>query len=253
MQADVWWLGALPYALFGAAVGSFLNLCIDRLPQDQSIITPSPRCESCGRSLALTDLVPIISFLALAGRCRYCGAVFSRRALLVEALATVTYAALWLWLGPSGQLVMATIFCSFLIVVAFIDVERHLVLNRLLLPVALIAVPSALLYGVSLQNSLLGGAVGLAVMFALYALSRGGLGAGDVKLAAVVGLFIGFPAIAVALFAASISGGIIAAILLATGRKGRRDPMPYALFICLGGAFGLAAGQQIVRWYLSML
>ena len=148
---------------------------------------------------------------------------------------------------------MATIFCSFLIVAAFIDVERHLVLNRLLLPVALIAVPSALLYGVSLQNSLLGGAVGLAVMLALYALSRGGLGAGDVKLATVVGLFIGFPAIAVALFAASISGGIIAAILLATGQKGRRDPMPYALFICLGGAFGLAAGQQIVHWYLSML
>ena len=244
-------LGAIFYTLLGAAVGSFLSLCIDRLPRGQSIISPPSRCDGCQRRLGVLELVPIVSYLALRGRCRHCGARVPLRVLIVEILTAVAFGLLWLWLAPGLRLLLATLYVSFLIVVAFIDLEHRLVLNRLVYPAIVMAFPSSLLYGLTVQDSLLGGAAGFGAMFALYALTRGGIGAGDVKLATFVGLAAGFPEVVVALFVASSFGGVVATVLLLTGLKGRRDPIPYAPFIALGGVIGLVAGQPIIQWYLS--
>lgn len=250
-------LGAIYYGLLGAAIGSFLNLCIDRLPYGRSIISPPSHCGSCARRLEPLELVPIFSFLLLKGRCRTCGAAISNRVLVVELLTAGTYGLIWLWQGPGLGLAIVTVYVSLLILITFIDLEHRLILNRVIYPAIVLALPAALLYGIGITESLLGGAVGFVIMFVIYLVanwySSGSLGLGDVMLVTFVGLFLGLQKIFIALYAASLLGGIVAAILLITKLKGRKDPVPYAPFICLGAFIGLVAGEPLSQWYLQFI
>jgi len=241
----------LLYALLGLAVSSFLNVCIDRLPERGSIVSPPSHCPACGRRLAPFDLIPLLSFVLLRGRCRYCGAPIPRRVLLVESTTGLLFALLWYRYGFSLWLLLATLYACFFIVIFFIDLEHHLVLNRAIYPaivVALLLIPFA--PGHSAKELLLGGLIGFALLFLIASIYPAGMGMGDVKLATFIGLVVGFPSVFVALLFSFVAGGLVGGGLLLTGLKGRKDPIPFAPFLAAGGMVAMLYGKEIMDWYL---
>jgi len=244
----------LLYALLGLAISSFLNVCIDRLPERASIVSPPSHCPACGRRLAPFDLIPLVSYFLLRGQCRNCGAPIPRRVLLVEAMTGLLFVLLWYHYGSSLQLLLATLYTCFFIVIFFIDLERHLVLNRVIYPaiiVALLAIPITPNHDV--VKLVGGGAIGFGVLFLIAFIYPAGMGMGDVKLATFIGLVLGFPPVFVALLISFVAGGLIGGGLLVTGLKGRKDPIPFAPFLVAGGMAAMLYGQQIIDWYVRCL
>jgi leader peptidase (prepilin peptidase)/N-methyltransferase len=243
----------LVYALAGLAVGSFLNVVIDRLPYGKSIVFPPSHCPVCGHQLALLDLIPVLSFVFLRGRCRYCGASIPWRLAVVELATGLLFALLWLHYGPGLPLILASLYTGFLIAIFGIDLEHRLVPNRLVYPaiaLALLAAPLTPDRGVA--ELLGGGALGFG-LFLLIALARpGGMGMGDVKLAAFIGLVVGLPQVLVALFVAIMLGGVVGVALLLTRLKTRQDPIPFGPFLVTGGLLAMLWGDALWRWYLSL-
>lgn len=249
------------YGLLGAVIGSFLNVCIDRLPVRLSPLWPPSHCPSCQRRLSPLELIPIVSFLVLKGRCRTCQAEIPRRVFVVEALAAVLFAWLWSLLGAGWPLIVASFYTGLLIVIFFIDLEHRLVLNRVTYPAMGVAVVLAAMRSLTgdplglspvvpgILSALVGGALGFVIIFLPAWLTKGGIGGGDVKLGALMGLFLGFPAVFAGLFLGFIGGGLGAVVLLATRVRGRRDAVPYAPFLAAGAWVALLYGNQIVAWY----
>jgi len=244
----------LLYALLGLIVSSFLNVCIDRLPERESIVSPPSHCPACGRRLAPFDLIPVLSYLLLRGRCRYCGAPIPRRVLLVEATTGLLFVLLWYRYGLSLRLLLATLYTCFFIVIFVIDLEHQLVLNRVIYPaivVALLAVPITPNHDA--VKLLGGGAIGLGLLFLIAFIYPAGMGMGDVKLATFIGLVVGFPAVFAALLISFVAGGLVGGGLLLTGLKGRKDPIPFAPFLVAGGMAAMLYGEQIIDWYVRCL
>jgi leader peptidase (prepilin peptidase)/N-methyltransferase len=246
----------LLYALLGLAVSSFLNVCIDRLPERESIVSPPSHCPACGRRLAPFDLIPLLSYILLRGRCRYCGAPIPRRVLVVESTTGLLFVLLGYRYGFSPAeglppLLLATLYTCFFIVIFFIDLEHHLVLNQVIYPaivIALLFIPFA--PGYSAKELLLGGLIGFALLFLIAFVYPAGMGMGDVKLATFVGLVVGFPSIFAALLFSFVAGGLVGGGLLLTGLKGRKDPIPFAPFLVAGGMVAMLYGKEIIDWYL---
>lgn len=240
----------LLYALLGLVISSFLNVCIDRLPRGESVVSPASHCPACGQRLAPWDMIPVASYLFLRGRCRYCGAPIPPRVLVVEVLTGGLFVLLWYRYGLSLQLLLATLYTCFFIVIFFIDLEHHLVLNRVIYPaifLALVAIPITPHHGpVELLG---GGALGFGLLFLIASIYPAGMGMGDVKLAAFIGLVVGFPAVLVALFLSFLAGGVVGGSLLLSGVKGRKDPVPFAPFLVAGGIIAMLYGGQILDWY----
>ena len=254
----------LLYAVLGLVVSSFLNVCIDRLPERASIVSPPSHCPACGRRLAPFDLIPLLSYLLLRGRCRYCGAPIPRRVLLVESVTGLLFVLLWYRAGspPYGlslpedfpRLLLATLYTCFFIVIFFIDLEHHLVLNRVIYPaivVALLAIP--LTPNHDAAELLGGGAIGFGLLFLIAFIYPAGMGMGDVKLATFIGLVVGFPWVFAALLISFVAGGLVGGGLLLTGLKGRKDPIPFAPFLVTGGMVAMLYGQQIIDWYVRCI
>jgi leader peptidase (prepilin peptidase)/N-methyltransferase len=244
----------LLYALLGLAISSFLNVCIDRLPERASIVSPPSHCPACGRRLAPLDLIPLVSYLLLRGRCRYCGAQIPRRILLVEAMTGLLFVLLWYRYGFSIRLLLATLYTCFFIVIFVIDLEHQLVLNRVIYPaiaVAMLAIPITPNHDV--VELLGGGAFGFGVLFLIAFIYQAGMGMGDVKLATFIGLMVGFPAVFVALLISFVAGGLVGGGLLLSGLKGRKDAIPFAPFLVTGGMAAMLYGDQIIDWYVRCL
>lgn len=242
-------MSILAYSLLGLAVGSFLNLCIDRLPGGRSIISPSSHCEACGHRLAPFDLIPVLSYLWLRGRCRYCAAPIPLRILAVELAAGLLFALLWQLYDNTLQLALATLYTLLLIVILVIDLERHRILNRLVYPGFTLGLLTAPFVPHHYFLELLGGGLmGFGLLFLIALAYPGGMGMGDVKLAALIGLMVGFPEILVALFLSFVAGGIAAASLMLGGFKGRRDPIPFGPFLAIGGMVSMLYGETILAW-----
>jgi leader peptidase (prepilin peptidase)/N-methyltransferase len=241
----------LLYALLGLVVSSFLNVCIDRLPEKASIVLPPSHCPACGRRLAPFDLIPLLSYLLLRGRCRYCGAPIPRRVLLVEAVTGLLFVLLWYHYGLSLPLLLATLYTCFFVIIFFIDLEHQLVLNRVIYPaivVALLAVPFTPNHDV--VELLVGGGIGFGLLFLIALIYPAGMGMGDVKLATFIGLVVGFPAVFAALLISFVAGGLVGGGVLLTGLKGRKDPIPFAPFLVAGGMVAMLYGQQVIEWYV---
>ncbi len=248
------------YALLGAVIGSFLNLCIDRLPAHESLVWPPSHCPSCQRRLSPLELIPIISYLALRGRCHACGAGIPWRVPLVETLTALLFAFLATSLAGL-PLVVAGFYTGLLIVIFFIDLEHRLVLNRVTYPAMGLALLLAAIRSLSgdplglapivpaLLQAVVGGLLGFAIIFLPAWITKGGIGGGDVKLGALMGLFLGFPAVFAGLFLGFVGGGLGAIVLLVTRVRGRRDAVPYAPFLAAGAWIALLYGNQIVAWY----
>ena len=254
----------LVFALLGLFVGSFLNVCIDRLPRGQSIIHPPSHCAACNRKLGYLDLIPLFSYLWLRGRCRYCRARIPIRLPIVEGVTSLLFALLCWKFGLGLELGISLVYTSLLIAIFVIDLENHLVLDKVTYPGMVLALVFSffwpglegigMLPGEALSkvvSSLAGGVLGLAAMALPYILThRRGMGLGDVKLGALVGLMTGYPLVFVAILLSWIGGGVVAVTLLALKVKKLKDPIPSATFLATSAMITLLWGQAIWQWYL---
>jgi leader peptidase (prepilin peptidase)/N-methyltransferase len=241
-------------ALLGALVGSFLNVWADRMPSGQSLIVPPSHCPGCQRRLSAWEMVPIVSWLLLRGRCRTCGEPIPIRVLLVELLTAVLFGLVGWRYGIQPYSFLLLLYLSLLIVLSLIDLEHHLIPNQIVFPALLIAaLASPLTPTASLSRLWLGGALSFAVLWLIAILLPRGMGMGDVKLTAFIGLIVGFPTVIPMLLLSFILGGVVGAFLLLTGIKGRSDPVPFGPFLAAAGVVGLLYGDAIVQAWLGRL
>lgn len=244
--------GLVAVGLFGLAIGSFLNVVIARVPERRSLWQPGSACAGCGVAIAWYDNVPVLSFLALRGRCRACGMAISWRYPLVELLTGAAFLSASIAFGPTGRFVMAALLLSALIAITAIDLRLQLIPDAITLPGILVGVLGNLGTGATpWLDSVVGVLVGGGVFFAIILVHPAGMGGGDMKLGAMLGAFLGWKVVLFALFVAVLAGGVLAVILLATRLRGRKDPVPFGPFLALGGATGLFWGERVVAWYLS--
>jgi leader peptidase (prepilin peptidase)/N-methyltransferase len=253
---SVAYVAALPSvfgAVFGAVFGSFLNVVIWRLPRGESLATPASHCPSCDAPVRPFDNVPVLSWLLLRGRCRHCHSAISRRYPLVELLTAVLMALVPVFVGTGPRVWLGLVLVALLVPIAFIDLDHQIIPNKLTLPGAILGIAlTAALVPDALVEHLIAGAAGALFLFVALMAYPAGMGMGDVKLAGVMGLFLGRavgPAMLIALLTGTIVGvAVMAAKGVAAGRKTR---IPFGPSLAFGGIVGLFAGDAIVDWYLD--
>jgi len=246
----------LGLAVAGLLVGSFLNVCIYRVPRHESIAWPASRCTECGRHLVWYENVPVLSWLLLRGRCRTCGAAISPMYPLVELTTAVVFAAGAMLYGPSWLLAVRLVFGCGLVVLFAIDLRHRILPDAITLPgIAVGFVASCFLppgWLSSLIGLVAGGGILLAIAEAYYRVrDQQGLGMGDVKMLAMVGAFLGWPLMLLTLVFASFAGSIVGVTLIASGRGNLQAALPFGTFLAVGAIFAAAAGDPILVWYLA--
>ncbi len=245
-------------ALFGSIAGSFLNVCIYRLPLGKSVVWPASACPRCGRALAWYENIPVLSFAALGGRCRTCRAPIGVRYPIVEALTATMFAAVWWQYGPGLLCVSRLLFGCALIVLFAIDLEHQLLPNAVTLPGMAVGLLFSVFTEPGLRDALIGAAAGGGVLFAIaegyYRIRHEeGLGMGDVKMLAMIGAFIGWKLMLLTLMMASLAGSLIGLGLIITRRGGMKYALPFGTFLALGAAAAATVGPALLDWYLGLL
>jgi leader peptidase (prepilin peptidase)/N-methyltransferase len=243
--------------LAGLIVGSFLNVCIHRIPAEESIVWPGSRCPACRSAIRWYDNLPVLSYLLLGGRCRECNARISIRYPAVELLTAAAFAVIWLRAFPPQ---VATLYCVLVasyIAISFIDIDHKIIPDVITIPSLWVAPLVTLVVGqISLKESLIGIAVGGGVLWGIAAgyeklRKQEGMGFGDVKLLAMVGGFQGWEASLFALITGSILGTVVGVSLM-IARKGRMDmEIPFGPFIVAGAVLHMLGGPAIISWYLG--
>jgi leader peptidase (prepilin peptidase)/N-methyltransferase len=239
--------------LGGLMAGSFVSVVAYRVPRGESIVGPRSRCPGCGVQIAAYDNVPVVSWALLRGRARCCGASISARYPLTELCLGALYAAtvLVLW-DDASEIALGLVFVTTLVAVTLTDLERRIIPNKILIVAAVLGVAIAALGDPGSLPERAAAAAGAGGLLFLAALAYPrGMGLGDVKLAAVMGLFLGrnvAPAILVALLAGSLVG---LAMIARHGSAARKRAIPFGPFLALGGVVGLLAGDEMVDWYLG--
>jgi leader peptidase (prepilin peptidase)/N-methyltransferase len=257
-------LAQLPPALavaivtaFGAILGSFLNVCIYRLPLGKSVVWPASACTKCGRELLWYENVPVVSWLALRGKCRTCSTPISFRYPLIEAITAAMFGLAWWYYGPGPLLASRLIFGSALIVLFAIDLEHHLLPNVITLPGIVVGFAFSFFTEPGWQASLIGLLAGGGSLYAIAEIyyrvrHEEGLGMGDVKMLAMVGAFLGWKLALLTLMLASFAGTIIGVLLIVTRRGGMKYALPFGTFLALGAAAAASVGPALLDWYLGM-
>jgi leader peptidase (prepilin peptidase) / N-methyltransferase len=237
-------------AAVGALLGSFLNVVIWRLPRKESLVTPGSHCPSCEHEIAPYDNVPVVSWLVLRGRCRYCGARISPRYPLVELLTAVAFAAVVAVRGFDEGLVLELPFVACLIALAGIDLDHKLLPNRIVYPMAVFGLVATLLVDRDdlVENLVAGAGAFVFLLLAVLAYPRG-MGMGDVKLGGAMGLYLGLsivPALLIAFLSGTLAG---LAIIAREGAAARKKAVPFGVFLALGGIAGVLAGPELIELY----
>jgi leader peptidase (prepilin peptidase)/N-methyltransferase len=239
---------AIAVSILGFCIGSFLNVVIYRLPRGESIVTGRSHCTHCGKMIAWYDLVPLVSYLLLGGRCRDCNASISWRYPLVECLTAGLFLVLYLHFGPTMALLKYLFLSALLVAVSFIDIEHFLIPNSLVLAGVVCGVVFSLfVHDISIWSALLGAASCSGLLLLVSLVRRGGMGMGDVKLAVVTGLFLGWSLGMVGLWIGVVSCGLLCIFLMAARIRGHKDPVPFGPFIALGAIVVLLWGWQILH------
>lgn len=245
----------LPIFIFtvGAAIGSFSNVCIYRLPKKLSIIFPSSQCPNCGKNISLFDNIPIISFLILRGRCRYCQSSISWRYPIVELITGLIFLSLYLNFLISPQFFIYVLLCTSLIIIAFIDLEHKIIPDVITLPGIIIGLTLSLtIPHITLVNSIKGLLIGGGIFYAIAIFSRGGMGGGDIKLIAMVGSFLGWKNVLLTIFLGSLFGSIVGIVLIILKKKNRKDMVPFGPFLSLGAIISIFFGRDLIDLWLTI-
>ena len=240
-------------AVAGLIAGSFFNVVIARLPRHESLVRPGSHCPHCGHAVRPYDNVPVLSWLILRGRCRDCGEPISARYPLVELLTGALFAAVVIDSGADRHVWLGLALVCVLVPVAFIDLDHRIIPNAILLPGAVAAVGIVAATEPSkLPEHLIAGVAAAGFFFVAVLAYPRGMGMGDVKLAGVLGLYLG-RAVGPAILVALLSGTLVGVVIIARKgtREGRKTAVPFGPFLALGGVVGLFAGPDIVDWYLD--
>lgn len=253
------------FGLLGLAIGSFLNVCIDRLPAKRSLVYPSSHCDACQHPLSVLDLIPGFSFLWLRGRCRHCGARISRRVFWVEAITGFLFVFVFLFYGLTVQMAITIVYFCVLLLLAMIDLEQGLLLNVIIYPaIAVVFIINMVapdvvkdvkdIYppGTGILKGLAGGAAGFFILLFIALIFRSGMGWGDVKMAGLIGLMAGFPRVLVVILGSIVLGGLSGIFLILFKKKGRKDTVPFGPFLTLSAILALLWGIEIIKWYLKL-
>ena len=245
-------------ALLGLLIGSFLNVVIWRVPRKESIVAPPSHCPGCGNPISPRDNVPVLSWLALRGRCRHCQTRISVRYPLVELSCAVLFAAIGARFAHSWALPAYLVFGAGLLAISMIDLEHYIIPNRIVYPLGFLSLPLlALGAGIDghwwwLARALIGAGCAFAALFAIHIVSPRGMGFGDVRLSFLLGLFLGYLGAAevmAGLFLGFAYGAVIGIVLMATGKRGRRQHIPFGPFLAAGAITIVLVGTPILDWY----
>ena len=242
--------------ILGSLLGSFLNVCVYRLPRGQSVIHPRSRCPSCQAPIAWYDNVPVVSWLLLLGRCRRCRTRISVRYPAVELAIAAVWAGSIAWLGPSVEALGAALFVTLLVGILLTDAEHMIIpdefsLGGLGAGFALALVPG----GLSPLQAAIGAALGFGLLWAAGAVGkwwagRDAMGGGDLKMMAMVGSFLGWRGVLLTIFLGSLVGSLV--FLPAMLRRERHREVPFGVFLAMGGVIALVAGDRLTGWYLHV-
>ena len=244
-------------AALGLIVGSFLNVCISRLPAGESVVFPGSRCPSCRTAISWYDNVPLLSYLAIGGRCRHCRAAISPRYPVVEAVTAVAFVLQGLAYWPDIPLLASRLLFTALLVVLFgTDLETQRLPNVLTIPGTVAGVIGSLFLPPGIVDSLLGLLLGGATLLAIrWAWKRAtgvdGMGLGDVKMLAMIGAFLGWRQVIVVLFLSSVAGAVIGLMLTALQGRSMQSKLPFGTFLALAAFVASLAGEPLLTWYLS--
>lgn len=250
-------LVAVVVGLFGLAVGSFLNVCIHRLPRGESVVAPPSRCPACGRRIRWFDNIPVVSYLALRGRCRHCRATVSPMYPLVEAAIPALFLLQYREVGFDPLLAPRLLFTAAMVALFVIDLRHRLLPDAITLPGIAAGLAFALFLDPGWMDAAIGAVAGggslLAISEAYYRL-RGveGLGPGDVKMVAAIGAFLGWQMMLVALILAFVLGAAVGAGLMAAGRAGPRTALPFGSFLAVTAVAATLVGGPLIDWYLGL-
>ncbi len=243
----------------GAFIGSFLNVCIYRLPRGESVVWPGSHCPACHKPVAPYDNIPVLSYLLLRGKCRRCAAPISIQYPFVELLNGLAY-VLVLWrFGLTWPAAAYAALCSALIVVSGIDLEHQIIPDRITLPgLAIGLVAAATILPITLVNALLGVAVGGGLLWLLawlspYLFGKEGMGGGDIKLMGMVGAFLGWKPALLTIMLGAISGSVVGVTLIGFKVLRRDQYIPFGPFLALGAALALFCADDLLAWYQGLL
>lgn len=248
-------------AIIGLLIGSFLNVCIYRIPRDESISFPPSHCFSCKNQLKPKDLVPVFSYAFLKGKCRYCGEKVSIQYPLIELLNSLVYLLLFAHFGLSLEFGFYAVLASTLIVVSIIDYYHQLIPNKLVI----FTLITGIIYRLTtyfvldeslieiLKQSILGFLIGGGFYLLIFIVSNGNMGGGDIKLMAALGVWLGTLDTVLAIFLTFMIGAVISVFLLATKIKSRKDAIPFGPFIIIGSFLTILYKTEILDLYFKML
>ena len=245
--------------VFGICIGSFLNVCIYRLPESKSIVHPRSMCPRCGTLIAFYDNIPIFSYIALRGKCRHCAARISFRYPVIEFISGIFAVGVSLKYGLRFEALIYYTFIAVLLVITFIDIDHQIIPDVITYPgigVGFLAsfVVGRITYKESLLGIILGGGILLLVAWTYYLLTkREGMGGGDIKLLAMIGAFLGWKGVIFTIFAGSAIGTAVGGALALRTEGGRKLAIPFGPFLCLGALLFLFFGPQIIAWYVRIL
>ncbi len=247
---------AVIFGLFGLVIGSFLNVCIYRLPRRESVVWPGSKCTNCLRHLAWFENIPVLSWVVLGGRCRTCHTPISMMYPLVELTTGLAFAGSFLVYGWHPLLFVRIVFACAMIVLFSIDVRHRILPDVITLPGIIVGFAASLVLPPGPVASLIGIAAGGGLLLAIseaYYRIRGqeGLGMGDVKMLAMIGAFLGWRLTLVTLFLGSAVGSLLGLLLIATRKGGMKTALPFGTFLALGALAATVVGDRLLDWYLS--
>lgn len=246
--------------LFGLAFGSFLNVVIWRVPRKESVVHPPSHCPGCDAPIHPRDNIPIVSWLLLRGRCRHCGAPISVRYPLVELGTAALFVGAGVHFRTSWVLPAYLLFFAALLAISLIDLDHFIVPNRIVWPAGLLSIPLLILAAGlghqwhALRNAIIGAVGAWLFLLIVHVINPRGMGFGDVRLAALIGLYLGWPGlsyVALGLFLAFLTGSVVGIGLIALRRKGMKSALPFGPFLALGATITVFAGHPILQGYLN--
>jgi len=242
--------------ILGALIGSFLNVCICRLPREESIVTPGSHCPQCKNPIGFYDNIPVLSYVLLRGKCRHCGKPISMQYPVVEGVTALSSWVLFTTYGPSLSYLFFFAFVAALIVITVIDLQHQIIPDVISIPgmgVGLLG--SLILSHLSFLNSLGGVVLGSGSLFLVatiyqWLFKREGMGGGDVKLLGMIGAFLGWKAVILTILLSSLIGSLIGILVMVLKGKDFKYAIPFGPFLSLGAVLTLFYGEVIIRWYL---
>ena len=248
------------YVFFiGTCIGSFLNVCIYRLPAGKSIVRPASACPACGSAIRWYDNIPLISYLILRGRCRNCNASISIRYPIIELLCGLFAMASWMHYGQGLEALIYFILIAALVTIAFIDIDHRIIPDIISLPgIPLGFLSSFILPQLKWSDSLIGIAAGGGSLLAIawgYQLFTGkdGMGGGDIKLLAMIGAFLGWKGVLFTIMASSLVGSLVGLLVMLRSAKDMKMALPFGPFLAMGAIAYIFLGPRLIEWYFNLI